>query len=208
MTPDLSMLALAGQRVQGRSRHTSCEPQTGQVNLMKIERVWCMPNSDTLSVPEIGGWVKERARGVIVDPFARDSLVGTYRNDLDPNTKAEYHMDALDFAEHLRAKGVVADTVVFDPPYSPRQLSECYTALGRSVTAADTQNPGRWTELKAALIGLVRPGGIVLSFGWNSCGFGTKHGCEMASILLVCHGAGHNDTICVEECMVQHRMFR
>jgi hypothetical protein len=39
----------------------------------------------------------------------------------------------------------------------------------------------------------------VLSFGWNSAGMGKKYGFEQIEIMLVCHGAAHNDTICLAE---------
>lgn len=50
---------------------------------------------------------------------------------------------------------------------------------------------------------------IVLSFGWNSIGMGNPRGFEIVELLLVCHGVGHNDTICMAERKVarQHRMF-
>jgi len=38
-------------------------------------------------------------------------------------------------------------------------------------------------------------GGIAISFGWNSNGFGKKLGFEIIEILIVPHGSSHNDTI-------------
>jgi len=40
---------------------------------------------------------------------------------------------------------------------------------------------------------------VVLSFGWNTVGMGTGNGFEIVEILMVCHGADHNDTICMAE---------
>mgnify|MGYP002360201158 CR=1 FL=1 len=93
---------------------------------MRMSRDWAMPSADTFSVPCIGAFVNRHATGVIVDPFARNSTIARYRNDLNPNTTAEFHMDAVDFLRYMASTGVVADTVLFDPPYSPRQISECY----------------------------------------------------------------------------------
>lgn len=39
----------------------------------------------------------------------------------------------------------------------------------------------------------------VISCGWNSAGMGIGRGFEIVEILLVCHGAAHNDTIVVVE---------
>ncbi|GAH81276.1 unnamed protein product [marine sediment metagenome] len=45
----------------------------------------------------------------------------------------------------------------------------------------------------------IKKGGIVISFGWNSGGFGKNREFEIKEILLVAHGGNHNDTICVVE---------
>ena len=62
-----------------------------------------MPNSETFSIKPIRELIdKYREEGmVIVDPFARNSDIGTITNDLDPETKAMYHKDATDFLCHL-----------------------------------------------------------------------------------------------------------
>ena len=44
---------------------------------------------------------------------------------------------------------------------------------------------------------------MVISCGWNSCGFGKKLGFEIVEILLVCHGRTHNDTIVTVEKKIQ-----
>ena len=46
---------------------------------------------------------------------------------------------------------------------------------------------------------IVKRGGKVITFGWNSGGIGQKYGFEIEKILLVPHGGWHNDTICVVE---------
>ena len=46
---------------------------------------------------------------------------------------------------------------------------------------------------------IVRPGGIVMCFGWNSSGIGKKRAFELIEILLVAHGGIHNDTIITVE---------
>lgn len=55
-----------------------------------------MPNKETFSIRPIRELIdKYREEGmVIVDPFARNSDIGTITNDLDPETKAMYHKDA------------------------------------------------------------------------------------------------------------------
>jgi len=172
---------------------------------VKMSRVWAMPSADTFSIQPIADlldrWLPKD--GVIVDPFARNSKVGTFTNDLDPTTEATYHMDAEDFCHTLVAKGVVADATVFDPPYSNEQISRTYRGIGREVTTTDTQNGALYARARNALVQVLKSGGIAVSFGWNSAGFGRGRGFEMLEILLVCHGGAHFDTICVVERKVQ-----
>ncbi len=168
---------------------------------MKFSRVFCMPCADTFSIKPIrefvGRYLAEAK--VSVDPFARDKLLATYTNDLCPNTKAAHHMDAEDFCKMLGVEGISADLGLFDPPYSPRQISEVYKSVGREVGMASTQNGALYRRVRDALDHLIKPGGVVLSFGWNSAGMGIKRGYQIKEIMLVAHGGGHNDTICLAE---------
>ena len=144
-------------------------------------------------------------RGVTVDPFARDSTLAEYTNDINPATAAKYHMQAEDFLKMLKTKGVMADTVLFDPPYSPRQVSECYKAAGISVGMVETQNGVLYKQARAAIRDICAPGAMVLSFGWNSCGMG--YGWEIEEILMVPHGGPHYDTICTASRLVNPRLI-
>lgn len=160
-----------------------------------------MPNAETFSIRPIGKFVRHylaRSR-VSVDPFARDRNWASYTNDINPNTSAASHQDAEAFLRELGAAGVTADLALFDPPYSPRQVSEHYKDAGLKVTAEDTQNGRLYKRVRDALDLIVSPGGIVLSFGWQSAGMGIGRGYELLETLLVAHGGGHNDTICIAE---------
>ena len=88
------------------------------------------------------------------------------------------------------------DTVLYDPPYSPRQVSECYRRLGRTVNMETTQS-SYWSRQKEEISRVVKVGGIVITCSWNSGGIGKKYGFEIEEILLVAHGEHHNDTIVV-----------
>jgi hypothetical protein len=160
-----------------------------------------MPSADTFSVPPIRAFVDRYLHPALVsvDPFARNSTLCTHTNDLNPATAAQHHMDAVSFLQLLCADGVDADLVVLDPPYSPRQISECYTAAGLKAGMKDTQNAALYSRVKAAVSDITTRGAIVLSFGWNSSGMGKKYGFEPLEIMLVAHGGAHNDTICMAE---------
>ena len=166
-----------------------------------FSRVWAMPSADTFSVGPIGDFVKRylRASQVSIDPFSRNKTWATFTNDLAPDTAAQFHMDAEDFCKKMHDYGVVADLGIFDPPYSPRQISEVYKGVGRAVGMKETQSGALYRRVRDALDSVISPGGIVLSFGWNSSGMGVKRRYEMLEVLLCAHGGGHNDTICVAE---------
>ena len=88
--------------------------------------------------------------------------------------------------------------MLFDPPYSPRQVAECYKALGQTVNMQTTQ-ASYWSKLKVEIGRIVKPGGTVITCAWNSGGIGSKYGFEITEILLVAHGGWHNDTIVTVE---------
>ncbi len=167
---------------------------------MKFSRAWAMPNRDTFDVAPIGQFVKGYLRGanVSVDPFARNKRWATYTNDLNPQTLAEFHLDAEEFLQKLARNGVVADLVMIDPPYSPRQVKECYDSIGLPMKQTDALLGFTRKRLKAAVTAISAPECVVLTFGWNTVGMGIN-GWVIEEILLVCHGSDHNDTICMAE---------
>ena len=88
-------------------------------------------------------------------------------------------------------------SLVFDPPYSQRQLKEMYHSNGLSLD--HPMNNSYWSNCKKEIARIIKPNGKVISFGWNSGGIGKKNGFEIEKILLVNHGSQHNDTICTLE---------
>lgn len=164
---------------------------------MQMDRKWAMPNKHTFSIPPIRQLIEEEiTEGLWIDPFANESRLASVTNDLNEDFDTDYHVDALDFLKMFDDRSV--DGVLYDPPYSPRQVSECYKALGLSVNMETTQ-ASYWTKQKKEISRIVKEGGKVISFGWNSGGIGTKNGFEITRILLVAHGSHHNDTICTVE---------
>ncbi len=163
---------------------------------IKYERRWCMPNRWTFRIQPIAELLDSEIEGFTVDAFAGMSELADLRNDLNPESPSQSHKDSLEFLESLDAE--CADTILFDPPYSPRQLSECYKNFGRKVTQQDTQQKtwSRWADEYARITKL---GGKAISFGWSSGGLGIKRGFTIEKIMLVPHGSGHNDTIVVVE---------
>jgi hypothetical protein len=168
---------------------------------MNISREWAMPNHQTFKVKPIDVFIRkhipsfEELKGIIIDPFAhRPSEYRAVTNDINPKSNVQYHLDALDFLKLYDDNSI--GVVLFDPPYSPRQLKECYDDMGQSLH--DTKS-SVWSNWKKEIARVVSPGGIVLSFGWNTVGIGKSRGFEIEDILLVSHGGMHNDTICMKE---------
>ena len=157
-----------------------------------------MPNSNTFDIKCISRLIhKYHKQGIeSIDPFANKNRIAKITNDLDPEMNAEFCMDALDFLKQFKTGSI--DFVFYDPPYSPRQVSECYKRLGKSVNMETTQS-SFWGNLKKEIARVTKSNGIVISFGWNSNGIGIKNGFKLLEILLVSHGGQHNDTICTVE---------
>jgi hypothetical protein len=168
---------------------------------MFFKRTFAMPNSDTFSIAPIGNFVQHflKRSQISVDPFARNKTWASYTNDLDPTTAAQSHLDAEEFLIGLNTQGIFCDLGIFDPPYSPRQISECYKSVGLKVATEETQNARLYKRCRDALDKLIVPNGVVLSFGWSSAGMGEGRGYDLLGILLVAHGGAHNDTICMVE---------
>jgi hypothetical protein len=164
---------------------------------MKIERIWAMPNKNSFSIRPIRDLIdRHMVEGVVIDPFANSSKIANVTNDLDPQYDTTHHMDAIDFLK-LFGSGSV-DMVLYDPPYSPRQVSECYKKLGKTVNMQTTQS-SYWSDQKSEIARIVKVGGKVITCGWNSGGIGGMYGFEIEEILLVAHGGWHNDTIVTVE---------
>ena len=164
---------------------------------MKIDRVWAMPNKNTFEIKPIKELLHEEVGdGLWIDPFANRNRFATVTNDLNPEFDTDYHMDALDFLKMFDDHSV--DGILYDPPFSPRQVSECYEDFGYTVTW-DTTKASFWGNQKKEIQRILKKGGKVISFGWNSGGIGKTKGFEILRILMVPHGGWHNDTICTVE---------
>ncbi len=160
-----------------------------------------MPSHCTFQIKPINEliWRYIGNGGLWADPFARNSPFNklcAVTNDLNPEAKTTHHMEALNFLQGIDSASM--DGVLFDPPYSPRQISECYKGVGREVHMEDTQI-SFYTDRKNEVSRILRPSGVVICFGWNSNGAGKKNGFDLEEVLLVAHGSAHNDTIVTVE---------
>lgn len=164
---------------------------------MILEYVWAMPNHLTFKIKPIEEFIRGHLpEGKVLDPFAnRRSDFGAITNDLNPEANTNYHMNALDFLKLFPDQSI--EGLLFDPPYSLRQVKECYDSIGESLTQRESQR--FYSDIKDQISRVLRPGGVCFSFGWSSVGLGMSRGFDKERLLLVCHGGIHNDTIVLLE---------
>lgn len=181
---------------------------------MKYNRIWEMPNSKTFKIKAIKELiVKYVSSGdLVLDPFAnecsiKESLTNAkyISNDLDTEFNTDFHLEAQDFMKQFEDNSI--DVVLYDPPYSPRQVSECYKKLGKTVTMQDTQS-SYFTKFKDEIARILKPNGICISFGWNTNGIGMKRNFEIVEILDIAHGGSHNDTLVTVERKIEQSYYK
>jgi len=149
--------------------------------MMLITRKWAMPNKRTFTIKPIKELIEKYKVENTIDPFPYP-----YKEDVLVCLK--------------RYNNNSTSCVLFDPPYSPRQLKECYDNQG--MVLHDTKS-SVWAKWKDEIARVIEPNGICISFGWSTNGLGKCRGFEIVDILLVAHGGNHNDTICVVEKKIQ-----
>lgn len=156
-----------------------------------------MPNKHTFKMNPIRDILNKYVGNGIgwIDPFAGENSPAEFTNDLNPCKPTKYHLYAHEFSELMQGK---FKGVIFDPPYSLRQIKECYDEIGALYTDNWT-NDASFGKVKDILAGKIENGGYAISFGWSSMGFGINRGFQMIEILLVPHGGHHYDTIVTVE---------
>jgi hypothetical protein len=160
-------------------------------------RVWANPNAWTFQIEPIKQLLDRyvsNGKGWI-EPFAGNSNYSEFRNDINPERKQPYCMDAIDFCNSLKDE---YSGIIFDPPYSYRQVSEHYKEVGKKATQLDTSS-NFYSRVMNSICDKIKIDGYAISMGWNSNGFGKNRGFKIVEILLVAHGGHHNDTIVVVE---------
>jgi len=169
-------------------------------NDITLRREWAMPNEWTFEINPIGDLVSREVSdsdGLWIDPFAGNSEYADVTNDFNDELDTDYTLKADEFLAQFDA-GDVDGGVIFDPPYSPRQVKEMYDNVGIEVRMDDVQSTF-YSRKRDAIERVCSPGATVLSFGWNSVGIGKTRDFVKREILMVSHGGAHNDTICTVE---------
>lgn len=165
---------------------------------IRIQRIWSMPNKWTFKIKPIKELLKEEVtKGVWADPFAGENSPAVITNDLRESMPTGSHLDALVFLKEIKSNSL--DGVLFDPPYSITQAKQCYEGYGMDKLNTKPTSMKYWGDCKNEIARIVKPGGKVICFGWNTMGIGKNRGFEMQRILIVPHGGSKNDTLVTVE---------
>lgn len=156
-----------------------------------------MPSRHTFTIPPILDLLERYIEDPTdwFDPFAGWNSPAGKTNDLNPQAPTDHHEDAEKFVRRFKSIG----NFLFDPPYSPRQISECYKSVGLKVGMKETQNAALYARVRDAAAPRIKPGGLVISCGWNTAGMGKTRGFEAIEVLIVDHGSAHNATLVLVE---------
>lgn len=132
-------------------------------------------------------FVEDRLHGRVLNACAGRSKLNhdgkIVRNDLNPEIEADVHRDVSELAEHFEPESF--ETVVFDPPFDDLQAADKYDSLrADSVLEAFRQFEQ-----------LVRPGGRVITFGWNSWGMTSIPAFDREETVLFQRGPCKRDVI-------------
>lgn len=122
--------------------------------------------------------------GIVCDPFARaaftNHLPNCITNDLNKEFNTDFNLEFKEFAYTIQGRGFSIDLLLFDPPYSLRQLKDCYDGIGKDLELWQTHN--MWKEGKDELAKMMPSGSYAISLGWTTAGFGKKRGFEKTEI--------------------------
>ncbi len=170
----------------------------GMKSNIPMTRIWAMPSKWTFTIKPIKNLLQRYVNDGRnwVDPFAGENSPAEITNDLNKDRKATHHLDALEFLQQQESESAIG--LLYDPPYSFRQASECYKTAGYE-SAWKVTKMDYWSNCKNEIARIAKPCGIVISFGWNSNGMGKTRGFEIIEILIIPHGGDKNDTIVTVE---------
>ena len=140
-----------------------------------------MPSHQTFTIKPFKELIENELGSEYIDPFPYP-----------------FKQDAIEYLKTIEDSS--ENCLVFDPPYSQRQLREMYDNNGLSLD--NPMNNSYWANCRKEISRIIKKNGKVISFGWNSNGIGKKYGFEITKIVLVAHGSQHNDTIATVEMKV------
>lgn len=128
--------------------------------------------------------------GIVADLFARNCRLGTpgLRNDIDPETPAENHLDVFEFLATIPAESL--DAVIIDPPFSFNQAAKHYkNSAGKCLGVG-------WIPAVRRLAGeKLKRGGYMFCLGWDGNGAANREKFNLIEVIVCAHGQSRNATI-------------
>jgi hypothetical protein len=150
-----------------------------------------MPRKWTFQMPKVRSWIESRLEGDTLNLFGGVvRLPGAVHNDLEASHLADgdLNRDACDLGLWVDCHHKF-QTVVMDPPYSAHQ----------AVVSYGVKKAQRITHARDVVEYVLKPGGRVLSLGFNSTGMSESRGFKKEALALVNCGGSHNDYILLSE---------
>jgi hypothetical protein len=160
---------------------------------LEMERWFEMPRKWTFQMPKLRQWVESRVQGDALNMFGgvtqlvhpeRDKGYIIQHNEINEDLAADSRRDAYQLDQWQEMKGLF-DTVIFDPPYSAHQAVKTYGVKKAQLVS----------HARDVVEYVLKPGGRVLSLGFNSTGMSESRGFVKEALALVNCGGSHNDYI-------------
>jgi len=141
----------------------------------------------------------------ICDPFARNcTLAGDWTNDVNPDTNANHHLDALEFLRSCPSDRF--DLVIFDPPFSEIQAERKYKTdkVDEEITNVYTI-PSYVPNCMREIQRILKPGGWFLKFGYNT---NSSHSDFELKRIWIVHYAGNKNDVLVSYFQMNQRSLK
>lgn len=173
----------------------NCDNYSNEHNtsIPMFDYIKCPINRWTFKVNAIREWVEKTCEGKTLNLFAGRTIlnIDEVRNDLDDDAIKDYQEDALQFLKEW--KGDKFDTILLDPPYAYRKSMELYKGIKASP----------FRQLKDVIPPVLKPNGLVITFGYHSNTMSKGRGFKVERIALFSHGGAIHDTIASVERFIE-----
>lgn len=121
-----------------------------------------------------------------LDPFARACpWAAPQTNDMDPETPAESHLDAIEWVETLTPSATAIGLV--DPPFSDRQANEKYGTPNLYC------RPGYMSRLQEGVAAAICSGGYIIKCAYNTNSPSPLF--ELVEVQICHYGGNRNDVL-------------
>jgi hypothetical protein len=139
---------------------------------------------------------------VLVDPFARDCpLAWPHTNDLNPNTSANHHSDALEFLRGLESN--YFDGCILDPPFSDVANERIYDHVKLHGEKSNIYTDATYFKsIMMEIFRVLKPGGWVLRFGYTTSTL--CKGFELQELWVINFSSPRNDVLVSKMVKVQN----